>query len=321
MKELHSEQILGDVIPNIATLLDKNVKLFGDKIVYQEKNDSGIYVGITWNDFYRDIQNIAYNLHEAGFTKDDKMVIFSKNCLKMLELQLAVMAYGAVVVPIFANFKQDTAELLINHSDAKWLALDGKSQLLALGNDLNLKKMFVFDDVTDDRFPDLVNFNNLLKPNAENKSYFDLNINPDEVCLNMYTSGTMGIPKCVQLMHKNILSQQAALKKVWDVNENDRFLAYLPWHHSFGGIFELFSALYNGATFSLESSYGRDAKMIFENWKLIKPTIFFSVPKVYQSLFDLTKESKEAENILFNSGLKFIFTAAAALPERLSNEF
>lgn len=321
MKELHSEYKLGEVIPNIATLLERNVKLFGDKVVYQEKNNEGEYKGIIWTDFYENIQNIAYNLQQAGFSKGDKMVIFSRNNLKMLELQLAIMAYGGIVVPIFANFKQDTAELLINHSDAKWLALDGFSQLQNIDTNLKIEKQYVFDEVKDKRFPDLTFFTELLKPRPSNTSCFDLTIEPETVCLNMYTSGTMGIPKCVQLMHKNILSQQAALDIVWDVTPEDRFLAYLPWHHSFGGIFELFTALYNGATFSLESSYGRDAKMIFENWKKIKPTIFFSVPKVYQSLFDLTRESKEAENIFFNSGLKFIFTAAAALPERLSNEF
>jgi len=131
----------------------------------------------------------------------------------------------------------------------------------------------------------------------------------------------MGIPKCVQLTHKNILSQQAAISVLWDVDKNDRFLSYLPWHHSFGGIFELFTALYNGATLYLESSYGRDVDSIFENWKLVHPTIFFSVPKVYKSLYEKTLASKEAEDIFFNSGLKFIFTAAAALPLKLSQEF
>lgn len=321
MKELHSEYQLGEVIPNIATLLERNVKLFGNKVVYQEKNKEGEYEGIIWTDFYENIQNIAYNLQQEGFKKGDKMVIFSRNNLKMLELQLAIMAYGGIVVPIFANFKQDTAELLIKHSDARWLALDGCSQLQNISTNLKIEKLYVFDEVKDKRFPELTFFTELVKPRPAGTSCFDLTIEPTTVCLNMYTSGTMGIPKCVQLMHKNILSQQAALDIVWNVTPDDRFLAYLPWHHSFGGIFELFTALYNGATFSLESSYGRDAKMIFENWKKIKPTIFFSVPKVYQSLFDLTRASKEAEDIFFNSGLKFIFTAAAALPERLSNEF
>ena len=76
-----------------------------------------------------------------------------------------------------------------------------------------------------------------------------------------------------------------------------------------------------GATLYLESSYGRDAESIFENWKLVHPTIFFSVPKVYKALYDKTMASKEAEDIFFNSGLKFIFTAAASLPEKLSQEF
>lgn len=321
MKELHSEYKLGDVLPNIATLLNKNVKLFGDKIVYQEKNQQQIYVGITWNNFYENIQNIAYNLKEAGFAKGEKITIFSRNCLDMLELQLAVMAYGGVVVPIFSNFKKDTAELLINHSNSTWLAVAGEQQLDNVENIPNIKTIYNFSNKADSRFPNLKPFSELKKERPTNTSVFDSSILSDTICLNMYTSGTMGVPKCVQLTHKNILSQQAALKIIWEVNENDRFLAYLPWHHSFGGIFELFTALYNGATFSLESSYGRDANVIFENWKTIKPTIFFSVPKVYQSLIELTRESKEAEETLFNSGLKFIFTAAAALPEKLSNEF
>jgi len=321
MKQLDSVYQLGEVLPNIATLLNQNVKRFENKIVYQEKNNAGVYEGITWKYFYNNIQNIAYNLHLAGFQKGEKIVIFSRNCLEMLQLELAVMAYGGVVVPIFANFKKDTAELLINHSRATWLAIQGDTQLANLGTELNLKNIYSFTNVKDNRFPNLKSYADLLKQRPDNTTVFETTITPNTICLNMYTSGTMGIPKCVQLMHKNILSQQAALSIVWDVTPDDRFLAYLPWHHSFGGIFELFTALYNGATFSLESSFGRDANMIFENWKLVKPTIFFSVPKVYQSLYDLTRESKAAEDIFFNSGLKFIFTAAAALPEKLSNEF
>ena len=321
MKELHSEYKLGEVLPNIATLLERNEHKFGDRKIYFEKNKNGEYIGTSWKKLVNDAQNICCNLKKLGFEKGDKIVIFSRNCLEMLELQLAVMAYGGVVVPIFANFKQETAELLINHSEAKWLAVAGESQLNSIGTHLKLKKIFCFTDVKKAEFPDLIAFSDLLKPRAGNDNYFDNQIKPDDVCLNMYTSGTMGIPKCVQLMHKNILSQQAALSIVWKVDEKDRFLAYLPWHHSFGGIFELFTALYNGAAFYLESSYGRDVKSIFENWKIVKPTLFFSVPKVYQSLYDLTKENNEAEEVFFNSGLKFIFTAAAALPERLSNEF
>lgn len=323
MQELHSEYKLGDVIPNLATFLIRNEAKFSDKFVYQEKDNEGNYEGVKWKYFYHNIEKIAYNLKARGFQKGDKMILFTRNRLEMLEIELAIMAYGGIAVPIFAHFKQDTAELLINHSEATWMAVAGQEQLNNLGSDLHqLKNIFYFDEVNDERYDNLIPFSALLKElPSDVHSCLDIDIPPDSICLNMYTSGTMGIPKCVQLTHKNILSQQAALDIVWDVNENDRFLAYLPWHHSFGGIFELFTALYNGATFYLESSYGRDADSIFENWKLVRPTIFFSVPKVYQALYEKTLASKEAEDIFFNSGLKFIFTAAASLPEKLSLEF
>ncbi len=321
MKELHSAHKLGPVIPNIASLLKRNLDLFRDRVVYQEVNESGIYEGIIWSDFYNNIENIAWNLQAGGFQEGEKIVIFSRNRIEMLELELAVMASGGIAVPIFANFKQDTAELLIKHSAAQWLAVAGERQLQNISPELNLKGIYVFDNVDDFRFKNLRPFADLLLERPDGKSKFDTEIAADTVCLNMYTSGTMGVPKCVQLMHKNILSQQAALDVLWDVDENDRILAYLPWHHSFGGIFELFTALYRGATYSLESGFGKDPKKIFENWEKVKPTLFFSVPKVYQALLELTHESKQAEDMFFNSGLKFIFTAAAALPIRLSEEF
>lgn len=321
MKELHSKYELGEVIPNVASLLKRNLELYKDNIVYQEKNEKGKYVGTTWAELYDAVERIAYNLHANDFNKGDKIVLFSRNRLEMLQLELAVMASGGIAVPIFANFTEETAELLVNHSQAVWLAVEGTRQLDNVSDIPNIKGICAFDEVDKKRFPDVIPFSHFLKKHKGEESFLDDTIEPNRICLNMYTSGTMGIPKCVQLTHGNILSQQAALDIMWDTNENDRFLSYLPWHHSFGGIFELFTALYNGASLSLESSYGKDAKTIFENWKRVKPTIFFSVPKVYQSLYELTKESKEAEDIFFNSGLKFIFTAAAALPQKLSDEF
>ena len=309
----------GDVIPDIAQMLQRNVKAFGENIVYQEKQNEK-YESTTWSELYNHILNIAFNLKRFGFSTGDKMVIFSPNRLEMLELELAVMSSGGVAVPIFAFFHKETAELLINHSDAKYLAVAGELQLSRVG-DIQVKNIFVFDKVEKKYFPNQYSFDELLLERTDKEFSLDKNEAPEEICLNMYTSGTMGIPKCVQLSHKNILSQQAALSQVWNLNESDRFLSYLPWHHSFGGIFELFTALYNGATYSLESGYGKDPAVILENWKLVQPTVFFSVPKVYQSLIDLTKYEKEARELFFHSQLKFIFTAAAALPQKLSDEF
>ena len=318
MRALESEIKPGNTIPNIALLIHRNVKQFGNDTVYSEKiNDK--YKGITWIELHNKIRFITNNLRTAGFAKGDKMVLFSRNRLEMLLLELAVMAYGGIAVPIFYNFKRETAEILIKHSEAKWLAIEGDTQLHQLSPNSNIKHIYVFDDENYSTPFNLIPFHNLLIPSDENN--IDDSVSPETICLNMFTSGTMGTPKCVQLTHQNILSQQASLSQVWNIDKNDRFLSYLPWHHSFGGIFELFSALYNGATYHLESSFGKDPQSIIENWKMVKPTVFFSVPKIYQALHEITKKSNEIENLFYGSGLKFIFTAAASLPEKLSKEF
>lgn len=321
MQVLHSNKELGRVIPNIGTLLQQNHERFAQLMVYKEKGEDGEYHGITWSDLYSNIENIAFNLSDLGFRKGDKMVLFSRNCLEMLQMELAVMAMGGIAVPIFSNFKKDTAELLIKYSDAEYMTIAGQQQLSNIGDNLGLRHIIVFDDVSDERFPDLIAYTDLLKDKNTEVSLLDNEISGDTICLNMFTSGTMGIPKCVQLTHGNILSQQAAIEQVWQLDQNDRFLAYLPWHHSFGGIFELFSALYSGACYHLESSFGKKPESIMDNWRKVSPTVFFSVPKVYKALVELSKANSEVENMFFNSGLKYIFTAAAALPIQISNEF
>ncbi len=317
---LKSEFILGKIIPNIAQMLRKNVRENKDVFVFKERKN-GKYIGIRQLDFYRNIRRIAYNLTKKGFEKGDKIVILSRNRREMLEFELAVQASGGITVPLFFNLKKEVIERLTEHSDANFIIVGGQKQLDKIRQDFPVKKIFVFDNIIDKSFPDLVCFDELIQNECPNDYNLDFDADQNDICLNMYTSGTMGVQKCVQLSHRNILSQQTALDMLWNIDKKDRFLSYLPWHHSFGGIFEKFSALYNCAEMYLESGYGVNPKVIMENWKIVKPTIFFSVPLVYQALYSLAKEDKEAEKLFFHKDLKFVFTAAAPLPKNISDEF
>src|SRR5665811_318555 len=83
----------------------------------------------------------------------------------------------------------------------------------------------------------------------------------DSVCLIMYTSGTSGFPKGVQLSHRNLLSQQQALAQCWQPESGLRMLCYLPWHHSFGGLFERFFAVAFGGCLALDDGCGKDVDL------------------------------------------------------------
>ena len=101
---------------------------------------------------------------------------------------------------------------------------------------------------------------------------------------------------------------------MWDVNENDVYMNYLPWHHSFGGLFERFMTLYNGAELCLDDSRGKDIDRLLENWKVFNPTILFSVPRVHDLLDKRCAEDPETAKLIFGGRLRFVLTAGAALP-------
>ena len=320
MKVIESEHKLGKVTPSIAQMLKNNVERFSSKTAFQHKLN-GSYKGISWEQFFNDIVNIASNLRKFGLTKGDKIIIYSKNRYEMLALELALMASGGVAVPIFFNYNKNTVEALVKHSGAKFIAVGDESQLSRINQEVPVEHIFIFDRITGSHLSKVSQFSELMYGNMSGDSELNYDANPNDVILNMYTSGTMGKQKCVQLTHRNILSQQTAIKQLLGVDEKDRFLSYLRWHHSFGGIFEKFSALSNGAVLSLESSHGLNPNEIMDNWMLVKPTVFFSVPIVYHLLMDIISENKKLAGEFFHPGLKFVFTAAAPLPKHISDEF
>lgn len=327
MQYLHSKYTLDKPVPkNIAIFLKEKAGEFANNYVfnYYDKKEN-TFIGITWGQFYRDILSYVSYLTQLGFKKGEKMVIFSPNCYEMLVTELAVMAAGGVAVPIFAFFKKDTANMLIDFCDAQYLTIHGEFQYLQFTKHPGLKKIICFDKVLalHKSHENIIPFDAFINSGyiGNEEEILDFSADKDTVCLNMYTSGTMGIPKCVQLTHQNILSQQVAMSYLWNITPGDRFLSYLPWHHSFGGIFELFAALYNGAPYYLEPSYGKDITSIIQSWKKIFPTVFFSVPKIHKSLVEFMYEDPAFEKELFHSGLKFIFTAAAPLPSNIANEY
>ncbi len=288
-------------------------------VVKEKKGDN--FIGLTWQELFSNILKIISNLHKFSYQSGDKVMIISGNSIEMLETELAVQCSGGIIVPIDSRASIDLIEDLIVHSDSKFLFIENNEILEKLNLPPALKAIFTYNDAAVTSYPEVICFNMLLAPITKDENILELNTDPDDICLNMYTSGTMGMPKCVQLSHRNILSQQYALKLLWDIDHNDRILNYLPWHHSFGGIFEKFAGLFNSATIYLNSEGKFDIDTLWRNWELVKPTLFFSVPRVYDKVFSIVNNNQKSEDIFFHPELKFVFTASAPLQKRYFDIF
>jgi long-subunit acyl-CoA synthetase (AMP-forming) len=314
-----SDLELPDYPLNLATLLNQNADRFGEHPIYQEPH-SGAYEALSWNRFREEVVALQDYFTTLNLQSGQRVAILSRNRREMLELELAVMAMGAVAVPIFAGYPPNRADALVKFCDPNIVVVADDDQYGKLAHPETFQTIIHFDPLSS-KASNLVPFESLVSSPKKAASISGMDVDPDAVTLMMYTSGTMGKPKLVQLTHRNILSQQAAMKVLWELNDQDRFLCYLPWHHSFGGIFEKYAAITNGAVLSLEHGYGKNIDLLLENWRQVKPTVFFSVPRIYQEIVTCIFQDPELESVIFHEELRFIFTAAAPLPKNISDLF
>jgi long-chain acyl-CoA synthetase len=239
---------------------------------------------------------------------------------------MAAMAIEAVSVPIFAGYPSAQIAYVLRHSHPRFVVVSGKHQLDKIERDRYpwIENVFCMDFDDDCARWGATDFATLTTEGGASAEELETRlgaVKPDDLCLVMYTSGTTGPPKGVKLCHGNIISQQKALSLLWDLTADDVFMSYLPWHHSFGGLFERFMTLYNGCELCLDDSYGRDIERLIENWKLFDPTLFFSVPRVHQALLDMCRKDSAVAKQVWNGKLRFVFTAGASLPAGIEADY
>ncbi len=323
MKEkiLKSNIKLGKICPTIGAMLRERLVKYPEHVILKEKKENK-WNCYRWYELYHEISLLGSALLREGLKKGERVGIISRNRKEMLVLELAVMSIGAISSPVFSEYPSTQLEYTLSNAEPVFVFIDNEEHLkefLKTGISKKIKKIFVFeyDTLRDELKKKVYPFYYLYDLRYDTSVFEEklARVKPTDPCLIQYTSGTTGRPKGVVLTHRNILSQRKAQEHLWNLGPEDRFLSYLPWHHSFGGIFERFTALYFSCTLAIDNSYGKDLPLLVKNFREIKPTVYFSVPKIYQVLVQECKNNPKLEKEIFHPEIKFFFTAAAPLPK------
>ncbi|MGE5339930.1 MAG: AMP-dependent synthetase/ligase [Candidatus Omnitrophota bacterium] len=322
---------LDDPIGTIGTMiLERAIEWSDDPIFAYRDSDDNDYKPVTWKRMLHDVVSLADFFRHQGIKKGDHVAVLSANNYAMLVWELAVTSMGAISVPIFAGYYTPQIDYILNHAEPDAILVEGAERLTrfqACSSASRIQTVVThhINDPIDEHIDDPAGgfrFEACLSGGSTERFVKALqDVKLEDSCFIHYTSGTTGDPKGVMLSHRNIMSQRKAHGKVWEIARGSRFLSYLPWHHSYGGLFERFSALHHGAAIYLEDSLGKDIHRLIANWSKARPTHFFSVPKIYRALVTEAKLNAEIREILFHPELKFVYTAAAPLPRECGDYF
>jgi len=236
----------------------------------------GEYLEFSWERVGIEARKMCNYINSLNLSKKSKIAILSKNCAHWIIADLAIMMSGNISVPIYANVNGDTAKYILNHSESELLFIGKleKSDWDDIRSNIP-KKIKKIDfgyyglNTEFDRWEDIISDqeDELLLPKIDIKDIITI----------IYTSGTTGIPKGVVLDYKAAATATKNLNITIPLDENDRFISYLPLSHiAERALVEHGGILSGGKIFFVES-----LDTFVKNLKYCKPTIFFGVPRIY----------------------------------------
>ncbi len=143
-------------------------------------------------------------------------------------------------------------------------------------------------------------------------------IGPDTIAKFLLTSGSTGRPKAVINTQRMLCANQVMLRETLAFlkDEPPVIVDWLPWNHTFGGNHNVGLVLYNGGSMYLDD--GRPMPGGIEetvrNLREISPTVYFNVPKGYESLLPYLRDDAALRGSFFGRLHAMFFSGAALSP-------
>lgn len=220
---------------------------------------------------------LAKGLVAVGIGKNDKVSIWSGNCLEWVYAQLATALIGAVLVPVNTRFRTSELEYILGQSDSttlivgdSFLNVDFAAMLREICPEMDtaspgnlrasrlplLKKVIFLGEKKihgSFSFPDVMRLGEGAPDETPNPAM--ARVQPDDVIMFQYTSGTTAFPKGVMLTHDGVIRDAFCLGERQTLTAEDVLFCPLPFFHVGGAVISTLSALTHGAAMVFLETY------------------------------------------------------------------
>lgn len=260
-------------------------------IIKNKKNNDVTYTNISYKQFKEEVRSFGTGLYNLGL-KGKRVAIISKNRYEWCLSYISVLIGGMIAVPLDRGLTEVEIESSIIRSKADCIIFESSlketiEKIRSNGN-TNLKEYICMDEDEEFKSVDKVRTKGKEILSKGNIEYDNVKINPDEMSVLLFTSGTTSSSKAVMLSQRNIASNVYSMQLVEDFRNTDVNLAFLPLHHTFGST-GLIVFLSSGAA----TAFPDGLRYIAQNLKEYKVSVFVGVPLLVESIYK--KVMKEIE--------------------------
>lgn len=256
------------------------------------------YKGATlqYHDVARKIEKLHILFENSGVIKGDKIAVCGRNSSQLAVAFLAIVTYGAIVVPIQNEFKPEQIHNIVNHSESKMLFVGD-----VVATEINAEEMPSLEGIV--YLPDFsLNLSRSEKltyarehlneifghkyPKYFRKEHIKYHVDdPEELAMINYTSGTTGFSKGVMLPYRALWGNLDYLMDTVKpkIGKNCNILSTLPMAHMYGLMTEfIFNIVLGNHIFFLTRQ--PSPTLISEALNETKPDIIFAVPLVIDKI-------------------------------------
>lgn len=218
------------------------------------------------------ITGIKYYSTLLKIKKDDKVVVYVENRPEIIEALFSIWDSKGIGVVLDAGYTAEQLLYVFEDAEPQYIYVTNKNYK----NAIEAKEKY-------GKEIEVINIDEIVVPENFIPDNYEVNIdNTEDVALLLYTSGTTGSPKGVMLTYANLLSNINAIKAIELVDETDRILAILPYHHIFPLNINLLMTMYFGTLVVILDEMSSEAlKKALKDYKI---TVIIGVPRVWEML-------------------------------------
>lgn len=300
---------------HLSVLIHEQARKYGSRTALTFRLfGKNTWESVSWEHFSQRVKQVSNALLELGVRLQDNLAVFSQNCVEYLYTDFGAYGVRAVTIPFYATSSEQQIQFMINDAQVRFVFVGEQEQynkahrIFALCP--SLERIIIYDrsvrisshDPHALYFDDFVALGAGLPRQAEVEALWRA-ASDDDLCNILYTSGTTGDSKGVQLTYGQYAAALVANDKCVPVTDKDRVINFLPFTHVFERGWS-YLCLSEGAELIINT----DPREIQESMKQTHPTCMSAVPrfweKVYQAVKDKIDRSTPMQQKIFRHALE-----------------